>query len=705
MTYDGVEYTTDTAEYRLAKFSAELSDHFVEDATIFYYLFTEIFLSIDQREKNAFPTYLKDLDRWIVLFYDADSSCGTDNKGNLAFDYYLEDIDYTEAGDPVYNGQNSVLWKNLRATRYDEIMAMYKDLRTRTENSISYESTIGRFEAHQGKWPEAIFNEDMYRKCIEPLVDSGDGLYLPMLQGKKEQWMKWWLYNRFRYLDSKYVTGTSATNQIQIRAHQKANIYLKSYVNMYGHVYFNAAHVEHRMVRGQEYEFEWPASGAEDPVIGINDADLLTSLGDLSPLMVELIDVSVAPHITELKVGDGAESYTNYSLNSITLGNNKLLRKLDLRNCVNLTQSVDISGCSNIEEVYLDGTSVTGMSLPNGGILKKLHLPGTVADLTVLNQKNITEFVLPSYSNIENLRVENSPAIPVLDILNEMKPGDIVRIIGFDINAESMAEVEAFINKLDTMRGRDENGNIIQGENGNHAGCAQVSGRIYVDKVSYETLDKAKKYVGLKIEYGELINLVAGLVERTISGSYTNDRLDVIGERAAYGCKQLTEVSFPEVTEVKNGAFESCEKITAINFPKVVTLGDSAFFRCYALKEVYLPACTDIAPGNKTYGFGDCTNLAKVDLPVVTHIGNASFTGCRALETLILRNADKVCSISSTNVISSTKIADGTGYIYVPKTMADGSDGVAAYQASTNWATYSSKFRAIEDYPEICGGD
>ena len=112
VTYNGITYTEDTVDYRLAKFSAELSDYFIEDAIIFYYLFTDIFLSIDQREKNAFPTYLKDEDRWIVLFYDADSSCGTDNKGNLSFDYYLEDIDFTEAGDPVYNGQNSVLWKS-----------------------------------------------------------------------------------------------------------------------------------------------------------------------------------------------------------------------------------------------------------------------------------------------------------------------------------------------------------------------------------------------------------------------------------------------------------------------------------------------------------------------------------------------------------------------------------------------------------------
>lgn len=470
VTYDGVTYNTDSKEYRLAKFSAELGDHFVEDAVIFYYLFTEMFLSIDQREKNAFPTYLSDVGKWIVLFYDADSSCGTDNKGNLTFDYYLEDIDYTQGGDPIYNGQNSVLWKNIRATRYDEIMAMYKDLRTRTNNSISYESTIGRFEAHQSKWPEAIFNEDMYIKCIEPLINAGDGIYLPMLQGKKEMWMKWWLYNRFRYLDSKYNTGTSMTNRITIRTHAKANISLISYVNMYGHVYYNAEMVEHRMTRGEEYEFVWAASGAEDAVIGINDADMLTSLGDLSPLMVELIDASKATHITELKIGDGAESYRNYSLNTITLGNNVLLRKLDARNCPNLTQAVDISGCTNIEEVYFDGTSITGLKLPNGGVLKTLHLPGTLANLTLRNQSKLTEFVMPSYENITTLWLENiSDVVDSISILNNMAEGSRVRLTNVDWTFTDAS----FFDRLVKMRGLTEDGANTE--------FAAVSGKAYLD--------------------------------------------------------------------------------------------------------------------------------------------------------------------------------------------------------------------------------
>jgi hypothetical protein len=628
VTYGGVIYSKDTVEYRLAKFSAELSQHFIEDAIIFYYLFTEIFLSIDQREKNAFPTYIAELDRWIVLFYDADSSLGTDNKGNLAFDYYLEDIDYTEGGDPVYNGQNSVLWKNLRATRYDKIMEMYKGFRTNSQ--ISYDSVIGRFEEHQGKWPEAIFNEDMHRKCIEPLVESGDGIYLPMLQGKKEMWMKWWLYNRFRYLDSKYCTGTSMENRITLRTHAMGNITLASYVNMYGHVFYNAEQVEHRMVRGQEYAFVSQASGAEDRVIGINDADMLTTLGDLSPHMVELIDVSKATHLTDLKIGDGAEDYANYSLSSITLGNNKLLRTLDVRNCPNLTQSVDISGCTNIEEVYFDGTSITGLSLPNGGILKKLHLPITLANLTIRNQSSLEEVVIPTYENITTLRLENVGVFNPFEILADMPENSRVRIIGFSCNVGAFNDLSLAFDKLDTMRGLDENGNNMD--------KAQVSGNVHINSLYMTQLRRIQRdYPNITVTYDDLhSHVTAAIVQRTITAPYKNERITTIDRYTFYGCRELP----------------------------------------------------------------------KVDLYKASRIMNAAFNNTDALSAVILRNTETVCTLDNTNAFSGNcAINEGTGYIYVPKIMADGSDGVAAYQSATNWSQYSSQIRAIEDWPEICGGE
>ena len=453
------EFTHDTVAYRLAKFKAELPNHASVAANVFYYVFTEVFLCIDQREKNAFPTLFKLLLLWIMLFYDADSSIGIDNKGNLAFDYWLEDIDYTEAGDPVFNGQKSVLWVNLRKCFYAEIMAEYQRLRTtiRDDGSgrplLSYEVVNDLFEDHQGKWSEAIYNEDMYKKCIEPLTVENDTMYLPMLQGKKEQQRKWWLYNRFRYLDSKYITGNSMSTRIIIRAHAKGNVRLIAYVNMYGHVYYNAEMVEQRMFRGQEYEFVWAATGAEDAVIGINDADMLTSLGDLSPLMVETINLASAIHLTYIKVGDPAENYENNNLTSITFGNNYLLKYADFRNCTKLAQDVDMSGCTGIEEIYFDNTAITGIVLPNGGIVKVVHIPSTVASIKILNQTSIADFSCPSYAAVSSLRIENcSSLIDTAAIVSEMSNTGRVRLVGIAWQLDSTT----IMDKLLGMRGLSE---------------------------------------------------------------------------------------------------------------------------------------------------------------------------------------------------------------------------------------------------------
>lgn len=58
VTYGDVTYTTDTAEYRLAKFKAEIENYCELDSALFYYLFTELFLMVDSRAKNAFPSFM-----------------------------------------------------------------------------------------------------------------------------------------------------------------------------------------------------------------------------------------------------------------------------------------------------------------------------------------------------------------------------------------------------------------------------------------------------------------------------------------------------------------------------------------------------------------------------------------------------------------------------------------------------------------------
>lgn len=53
-----VTYTTDSAAYRLAKFRAELGNYVEMDSCLFFYLFTELFLMVDNRAKNMFISFM-----------------------------------------------------------------------------------------------------------------------------------------------------------------------------------------------------------------------------------------------------------------------------------------------------------------------------------------------------------------------------------------------------------------------------------------------------------------------------------------------------------------------------------------------------------------------------------------------------------------------------------------------------------------------
>lgn len=360
---------------------------------------------------------------------------------------------------------------------------MYQELRS--QGKLSYAKVEQMFEEHQSKWSEAIFNEDSWFKYIDPLIQDGSGAYLSMMQGSKEEQRKWWLYNRFRYIDSKYNAGDALSDLIQIRGYAKSNVTVTPYADIYPSVKYGSYLVQARGHRGVSTTLVCPLDQVNDTEIYIYSASQLASAGDLSGFKVGFADFSMATRIQSIKLGDSDNSYTNANLTSLTLGNNVLLKTLDVRNCTALgtgeQKSVDISGCEIIENVYFDGTAIQGVTLPNGGVLKKLHLPSTMTNLTIMNQGAITEFVIPSYANITTLRLENvSSVVNGKTILNAIAANSRVRLIGFYWEAEDADEIDDILDVLDTMRGLDEQGGNVD--------TAQVSGTIHTTSLTGEQI-------------------------------------------------------------------------------------------------------------------------------------------------------------------------------------------------------------------------
>jgi hypothetical protein len=190
-----------------------------------------------------------------------------------------------------------------------------------------------------------------------------------------------------------------------------------------------------------------------------------------------------------------------------------------------------------------------------------------------------------------------------------------------------------------------------------------------------------------------------GLIENTAT-EFASDRITKVSQYAFAYRTNLKSISLPNLKSSQTRAFTNCESLVSLSIPNMsgYTYQYMAAY-CGSLQTADVSNASYIS----SYSFYGCANLTKMEFNRVGTIATNAFNGCTKLATLILRSGSLV-TLGGTSAFTGTKIAGSGGYIYVPKTLDDGSDGVATYKAATNWSTYASKFRAIEDYPEITGG-
>ena len=481
---------------RLQKFKDEFEQYFIKDAMIFYYLFTEVFILADNRAKNLFLTTF-DGEHWFPIPYDMDTACGINNEGALAFEYDLEDTD-TPNGANVFTGQNSALWHNVRDAYQTEIRTMYQNLRSGT--LFNYETINNKMANHQSVWPEAIWNEDEYNKYIGSFIDKGEN-YLEMLQGDKKAQRDWWLYNGFKYRDSKYNAGDALTNYITLRCYEVGNITVTPYSHIcprikYGSVYAGGERVK----RNTPVELVCTQDEMDDTEVYIYSADRIASVGDLSHLKVGLAVFSAATKLQEIILGSTAEGYDNPNLYSLEVGNNELLTLVNVTNCSSdKFTSLDVSGCHGLETVLAKGTKLTGINLPNGGHLTTLELPATIANLTIQNQKNIETLTLESQENLSTLRIEGTPGLPIENLINNSPKLNRVRLTNIEWNATNESTLRVTMDKLIAAKGLDANGLNVD--------KAVVTGRVHIKEISNEFLEE------INDNFPELVVVVNGVAK------------------------------------------------------------------------------------------------------------------------------------------------------------------------------------------------
>lgn len=217
--------------------------------------------------------------------------------------------------------------------------------------------------------------------------------------------------------------------------------------------------------------------------------------------------------------------------------------------------------------------------------------------------------------------------------------------------------------------------------------------------------------------------------------SYSNNEITVIRQHAFYNCTSLVSVNLPNIETIENYAFSGCSSLKSINmpllkrvpndgfsrcssltkldFPELISMSSNSFAGCINVIEVNFPKLqsvgyrslnglvsvqTMVFPSVTTIKASNCaenlTLLSKLDFHILNTLHGSAFVNCTNLNTLIIRTPT-LCNLTS----NLTLFADGTGYIYVPQAL------IEDYKVATNWSVFTDQFRAIEDYPEICGGD
>jgi uncharacterized repeat protein (TIGR02543 family) len=330
-----------------------------------------------------------------------------------------------------------------------------------------------------------------------------------------------------------------------------------------------------------------------------------------------------------------------------------------------------------------------------------LHLPSTVTNLTILNQKQLTDFSMPSYANISTLRIENTPNVDVLAIVSAMAANGRVRWIGFAWEVDSIDDVYTFFEKIDTCRGLDENGNNID--------KAVLSGRLRVETITYDYLMHIReRYPNVTIEcdkigyaatfmvdgevYHRQVFLAGDKItaptnptkESTVQYNYTFkgwslDGVNVttlgnMGEGNVTYYAIFTEslrtytirfLNGTKVLQTKQVAYGTIPTYTGAEIvpeqdyafagwvPEIAAVtGDVDYVAKFVstaivsrklvdrtIKGDYI---NDRVTSVGSYVFSGCRELTSVSLPNVTSVGNRAFYSCSSLTSIDLPKAESV---------------------------------------------------------------
>lgn len=135
---------------------------------------------------------------------------------------------------------------------------------------------------------------------------------------------------------------------------------------------------------------------------------------------------------------------------------------------------------------------------------------------------------------------------------------------------------------------------------------------------------------------------VNGIIDRTISGDYTNNEATSVGKYAFTFCFNLKTVTMTNATDINSNAFYNCTGLISANFPNVKTVYSSAF-NSSGLTSITFNKLVTLGSNGDYSGIFEDTPMTSISIPsTIKTIGLYAFSYSSIKTITVNRNKDAI---------------------------------------------------------------
>ena len=483
VTNNGLNLATtdykDISKFVCPKFRSELDDYFELDHLLTYYLWTDYFMSVDQRVKNMLLRTW-DLRKWYITYYDGDTALGKRNDSFLAYLYTLtRDTFDTDKNKYAFEGHNSWLWCLVLANYADELCECAKAMR----NVLTNAKVLEMFNTKQmGNWCERAYNKSGKFKYIDPAtmgvreIRNGvvmEGVTYPFiyaLDGSNYSHRVNTILSRFALLDAQYGCDSFKDDNVEMylsRADGDATGIIRVTANNIYCFDWNTKNGSHSDVKraeaGETVSLEFTGAITVNDPVDLYGASQMAKL-DLRGVATSIqngINLNKAKVLQEIDASSQTVCTQAWWFNFEQCGK---IKKIDCTNQQGVktgtssSTEFNVSNQAKLEILRIGGTAVQSVELAEGAPLNDCILPGTlkVLKLRYLPVLQMSGLTIQGYGSIETFIFSACPKLDWRELLARCTNVTRIRVEGINMQDDG-----SFLEQYKRYKGMDAEGNAV----------------------------------------------------------------------------------------------------------------------------------------------------------------------------------------------------------------------------------------------------